>query len=241
MKTLILSDIHANLEALTTALDQAEYDQVWILGDLVGYGANPNEVIEVVRGLKPALIVRGNHDKACGGLSDLESFSDLAREAAIWTRGQLNPQSLDYLRQLRQGPLTDGEWAVSHGSPLDEDEYLISDEQVWRQMFKTPQKACFFGHTHVPILYRRSGRLRQAFYLNDSVEVHLDDQSRYFINPGSIGQPRDGDPRGCLALFDTESAHLRIIKFAYPIEKAARRILQAGLPEYLAQRLFLGT
>ena len=240
MKVLILSDIHANLEALECALQQADYDQVWVLGDLVGYGACPNEVVEAVRQLEPAWIVRGNHDKVCCGLEDPDNFTDLARESALWTREQLTPESLEYLRSLPRGPLADDPWVISHGSPLDEDEYLVSEDQVWMQMAFTSERVCFFGHTHVPILYRRSGQMRQASYVDDSADVQLEADSQYFINPGSIGQPRDGDPRSCLAVLETESASLRLIKFRYPLEKAARRIRQAGLPELLAQRLYIG-
>ncbi len=240
MKVLILSDIHANLEALESALQQTDYDRIWVLGDLVGYGACPNEVVEAVRRLEPAWIVRGNHDKVCCGLADPDNFTDLARESALWTRDQLTAESREYLRGLPRGPVAEDPWAISHGSPLDEDEYLMTEAQVWMQMTFTPQRICFFGHTHVPILYSRSGRMRQASYVDESMQVRLEADSQYFINPGSIGQPRDGDPRGCLAVLETESASLQLIKFHYPLKKAAQRILQADLPDLLAQRLYIG-
>lgn len=240
MKVLILSDIHANLEALESALQQADYDRVWVLGDLVGYGANPNEAVDAIRQLQPHWIVRGNHDKVCCGLADPNNFTDLARESALWTQRQLTREHLDYLSSLPQGPLTETPWAISHGSPLDEDEYLISEDQVWMQMSFFAERICFFGHTHVPMLYRRSGQMRQASYVDDSTQLSLDANSQYFINPGSVGQPRDSDPRGCLAVLETESASLRFIKFTYPLQEAAQRIREAGLPDLLAQRLYIG-
>ena len=240
MRVLILSDIHSNLEALEAALQQTEFDLLWVLGDLVGYGANPNEVVEKIRQLEPALIVRGNHDKVCCGLEEPGSFSDMAREAVLWTRGQLSDESSDYLRSLPQGPKAAGEWAICHGSPQDEDEYLVSEEQVWNQMSSVSERACFFGHTHVPLMCRQCGEERQIFCVDDSVEVQLDPECRFFINPGSIGQPRDGDRRASMAVLDPDTSELSFIKFDYPVERAAQRIIEAGLPELLAQRLFIG-
>lgn len=240
MRILILSDIHANFLALQSALDSVDYDKLWVLGDLVGYGADPNSVVEEVRRLEPELIVRGNHDKVCCGLEEPENFSDLARESALWTRKVLSRDSNDYLRGLPQGPLRQGSWLISHGSPMDEDEYLICDDQVFGQMAEIDAPVCFFGHTHVPLVYRNSHGRRDSFHIAESADVPLDRDCRYFINPGSVGQPRDRDARGCFALLDIEGASLRFVKFKYPLADAAQRILAAGLPELLAQRLFIG-
>ncbi len=240
MRTLIISDIHSNLEALDAALEVASWDRVWVLGDLVGYGASPNEVVERISKLKPTLQVRGNHDKVCAGIEEPDSFSELAREAAFWTRRHLSHASLSYLRDLPKGPLTEGQVLLCHGSPRDEDEYLIADTQVWSQMDALGFSLCLFGHTHVPMLYRTADGTRNTQYLQDSTEISLEPGSRYFLNPGSIGQPRDGDPRGCFAILDSENEQIEIVKFEYKTERAAERILAADLPVMLAQRLFLG-
>ncbi|HSR66547.1 MAG TPA: metallophosphoesterase family protein [Acidobacteriota bacterium] len=240
MKTLILSDIHSNLEALDAALQQSSFQEVWVLGDLVGYGADPEAVVKRVRELQPAHIVRGNHDKVCCGLEDVSRFSDLARDAALWTRGQIGRETRDYLLDLPQGPKRVEGWTLSHGSPWDEDEYLLDQEQVWPQMDSLRDPVCLFGHTHVPMLYRSRGGRRQAFHITDSCTVQIQDDERYFINPGSVGQPRDGDSRGCFGLLDREEKTLRFIKFEYDIEAAAQKILKAGLPSLLASRLQVG-
>ncbi|HSR52898.1 MAG TPA: metallophosphoesterase family protein [Acidobacteriota bacterium] len=240
MKTLIISDIHSNQEALRASLKRTDWDDLWVLGDLVGYGADPNAVVDQVRELEPSWIVRGNHDKVCCGLEDASHFSDLAREAALWTQDRLSDDSLSYLQALPQGPLGREAWMISHGSPWDEDEYLLEEEQVWPQLESVEQPVCFFGHTHVPALYESARGRRRQSRISDSLMLNLEQETRYFINPGSVGQPRDGDPRGCLGLLDREKMTFEFLKFEYDYESAGEKILRAGLPSLLAHRLRVG-
>lgn len=242
MQTLVLSDIHANLEAFKALLRAVEFDRVWVLGDLVGYGANPNEVIDIVRDLEPELMVRGNHDKACAGITEPESFSDAAKAAVLWTRRELSSQSLSFLRALEKGPAGSDRWLISHGSPRDEDEYLLSEHQLRTQLYSVNRPFCFFGHTHVPLVYSANGgdprpRLR---YFPGGTQITLRPEGAYLINPGSVGQPRDEDPRAAAALIDTEELEVRFLRVEYPAVEAAEKIIDAGLPEILGRRLLCG-
>ena len=240
MRVLLLSDIHANLEAFDSALNQASFDSLWVLGDLVGYGANPNEVVEKTQELRPDVVIRGNHDKVCSGLESADDFSPLARQAAEWTERNLRPKVRHYLQGLPIGPRKMGDFLLCHGSPLDEDEYLFSSHQITPLISRVSVPVCFFGHTHVPLVYTAGEGQNEALHVSDSGKLTLDPSCRYFINPGSVGQPRDGDPRGSIVLLDTEKNEVQFIKFLYPIEKAASKILGAGLPQGLADRLSVG-
>ncbi len=240
MRILLLSDIHANLEALDSALSQTPFDALWVLGDLVGYGADPNPVVERIQELKPDQILRGNHDKVCSGLENADDFSLLARLAAEWTEQNLRPEIRKYLQELPAGPLDSRGFLLCHGSPLDEDEYLFSTSQTTGLFHRFSEQVCFFGHTHLPVIYSlREGKV-DGLHVSDSHKMTLDPPCRYLINPGSVGQPRDGDPRGSLVVLDTPGNTLEFIKFSYPIERAAEKIRQAGLPPALADRLRVG-
>lgn len=240
MRTLVISDIHSNLEALQAALEVTDFQRVFLLGDLVGYGAEPNEVIDAIVGLGPALKVRGNHDKVCSGLEEPDGFSDAARAASLWTRARLTASSREYLRRLPKGPVPGDDCLLSHGSPRDEDEYIVSEQQVWEQMPELEERICFFGHTHVPMVYIQGPGSRESFYVGDSLELPLRDDCKYFLNPGSVGQPRDGDWRGSLIVLDGQSNKIEFHKFEYPVAAAADKILDRELPEGLAHRLYYG-
>jgi diadenosine tetraphosphatase ApaH/serine/threonine PP2A family protein phosphatase len=250
MRILILSDIHANLEALEASLAAAPvYDTVWNLGDLVGYGANPNEVITAARGLGE-VFVRGNHDKACSGISSLEGFNPIAAIAAMWTMNNLTQENLAWLRALAQGPVRPKEVANAqcvHGSPKDEDEYLIQLRDAAQPLTESEVPFTFFGHTHIQGGFATDGKewvTIRPTYKGDNQAEHLEMQllpeARYLINPGSIGQPRDGDPRAAFALFDTTASVLAFYRIPYDIKAAQKRILDADLPDRLATRLSEG-
>ena len=240
MRILLLSDIHANLEALDCALSQTSFDALWVLGDLVGYGANPNSVVGKIQELKPDQILRGNHDKVCSGLESGDDFSFLAGLSAEWTLENLQPEIRQYLQNLPAGPLSSGDFLLCHGSPVDEDEYLFSAAQISPLFQQLSMPVCFFGHTHVPVIYsNKQGRV-EGQRVTASLEMALEPSCRYFINPGSVGQPRDGDPHGSMILLDTRTNGLEFIKFSYPIEKAAEKIRQSGLPPALGDRLLVG-
>ena len=246
MRYLVLSDIHSNLEALDTVLRAAahKFDAVVILGDLVGYGADPNAVVERVQALQPIASVRGNHDKVAAGLEDADDFNPMARAAANWTRDSLTPQTLEYLRSLPAGPLVvDDLMEICHGSPIDEDLYVVADLDIARSIAVAQRPLCLFGHTHVALCARMDTRDRLSISTpdgNPELRAELVPDTAYLVNPGSVGQPRDGDARAAYAIVDTDKKLVTLHRVAYPIEEAQRKILAAGLPSSLAYRLGMG-
>jgi predicted phosphodiesterase len=244
---LVISDIHSNLEALDAVLQASakqKCDAVLVLGDLVGYGANPNEVVKRIRELKPAAVVRGNHDKVAAGIETAEDFNPMARSAVDWTRRALSQETLEYLRALPAGPqLVDDQLEVCHGSPLDEDLYVVADLDAIRSIEMTRRPLCLFGHTHVAICARLDGNRRldiEAPQGHPEFEIDLEPLTKYLINPGSVGQPRDGDSRAAYAIADLGRKSVTLSRVAYPIETAQKKILDAGLPPMLAYRLGMG-
>lgn len=246
MRYLILSDMHANWDAFETVLRRARRkrcDAVLVLGDLVGYGGAPNQVVEAVRGLGPRLYaVRGNHDKVVTGIDSGGNFNQTALTAAQWTTGRLTAANLRYVRELPQGPLRVEEGlAICHGSPLDEDTYVFSDVDAWEIFSRFEMPVTFFGHTHIPSLFWLEGRLLGVKALRGtSGRIALSPGGRYLINPGSIGQPRDRDPRAAYMIYDSARRVVNWYRVPYPIGEAQRRIRKAGLPNSLADRLAIG-
>ena len=250
MRVLVISDIHSNVEALEACLSAAaRYDVVVNLGDIVGYGANPNEAVQRARELG-GYVVRGNHDKAASGLMDLTDFNPLAGMAALWTRNQLTPENLEWLRQLPQGPvripeLPDAQFV--HGSPIDEDEYLVTPDDAIESLLAVPVPVTFFGHSHVQGAFSsqtgEQGALRPVYASvgsAESVDWVLEEGTHYLINPGSIGQPRDGDWRAAFAIFDSEAKTVSFNRVPYDVKTAQERIRAANLPARLATRLAMG-
>ncbi len=245
MRYLVLSDIHANLEALEAVLDAARalpHDRVLVLGDLVGYGADPNAVVDRVRGLSPHAVIRGNHDKVGAGLESPEAFNTVARAAIRWTYEALSDDNRDWLAELPAGPVAIDELVeICHGTPFDEDVYVFDDTDVLRSMEASSRRVCLFGHTHVQVGYRL---WQQSLTLETAdprrpLPIAFGD-GHYLINPGSVGQPRDGDPRAGFGIYDAARQSLEIHRTPYPIEQTQGRIREAGLPEALAQRLAIG-
>ena len=246
MRYLILSDIHSNLDALEAILQTVErgsWDRVVVLGDLVGYGGAPNAVIDRIRDLNPVAIIRGNHDKASCGIEDGSNFNHVARVAAMWTGDTLTPENRDYLRGLPAGPLVIDDYVeICHGSPFDEDHYIFDADDARRALEAGTRQLCLFGHTHLPVVFRRAGNAYDGFVPEGDAEIQLplEDGVRYVVNPGSVGQPRDGDPRAAFALYDSETRVLTLRRVPYAVDAAQRRILGAGLPASLANRLSVG-
>lgn len=244
MRYLILSDIHANLQALEAVLDDASspgWDRVVFLGDLVGYGADPNAVVDRVRDLSPAAVIRGNHDKAACGLDDGSGFNNVARFAASWTHDELTDANRDYLRALPSGPVAlDAIFEICHGAPFDEDYYIFSGDDAVRAMDASSRPLCLFGHTHVPMAFQKSQQRLGGFAPQGDTDLELREGAVFLINPGSVGQPRDGDPRAAYAVLDEEARVLTLRRVEYPVSAAQRRILDAGLPASLANRLGIG-
>ena len=246
MRYLVISDIHGNLEALETVLTVlgGRYEKILVLGDLVGYGADPNAVVDRVKGLNPLLVIRGNHDKVASGLDDGESFNAVARSAVLWTYETLTPANREYLVALPSGPqIVDDLTEICHGTPFDEDAYLFDELDAMRAFEVARRPVCLFGHTHVAVGFRYAdGSLEIVAGPGDTSGQVLEFAAgaKYLINAGSVGQPRDGDPRAGAAIVDTASTSVELFRIPYPIEEAQRKIRLAGLPEVLAKRLSLG-
>ncbi len=250
MRILLLSDIHANLEALEACLAAAPgHDIVVNLGDLVGYGASPNEAIARAQSVGK-FFVRGNHDKAVCGLMDMGDFNPIAALAASWTRDQLTAENLEWLRALPHGPVQIEDvpgLQFVHGSPLDEDEYLITLEDASGPLQVSQASMTFFGHTHIQGVFSAAGgeveERRPAYSTVGQSEVsefQVEENTRYLINPGSIGQPRDSDWRAAFGLYDTDSRRMAYYRVPYDLKSAQDRIFAANLPSRLATRLATG-
>jgi predicted phosphodiesterase len=245
MRYLILSDIHSNKEALTAVLSfvrRKRWDKAIFLGDLVGYGANPNQVVDLVRALRPLTAIRGNHDKVCSGIEEGELFNRIALEAALWTRKKLTRSNLKWLKELPKGPVTvDGGFAISHGTPIDEDAYIFGEIEALNVFRHTEFPICFFGHSHFPVIFALSpDDITTTLTVAPAFRVKLRPGVRYLINPGSIGQPRDGSPLASFAFYDTDSQVVTIHRIHYRVAEAQKKILKAGLPRPLADRLAIG-
>ena len=233
------------MEALHAVLADAQgrYDRILCLGDLVGYGADPNAVVEWAHS-NVDVIVRGNHDKDGSGNDSLEHYRAPAVASTVWTRAQLTPASLEYLRALPRGPLRYEDFDLVHGSPADEDEYLLTTGDAAPLRPYLGAHATFFGHTHVQggFLCHRNGvkRLRRVASDGDRAVLELENDVDYMLNPGSVGQPRDGDPRAAYAVYDPDARLVTFGRAAYDVETAQKKILEAGLPELLALRWAAG-
>lgn len=245
MRYLILSDIHANWEALRAVLESAEsdYDRIVCCGDIVGYGADPDAVVQWVRDNVNG-VIRGNHDKACAGLEDLEWFNPVARLSALWTQAVVQPENIQYLRTLARGPEHINGFQILHGSPLDEDEYVLSEQDVAQVAPYLDTSVSFFGHTHVQGAFQchRNGVRRLVAADNSAKEevLELEHDANYMINPGSVGQPRDGDRRAAYAIYEPAKRLVSMCRTEYDVAGAQKKIIDAGLPELLALRLGAG-
>lgn len=246
MRFLILSDIHANLTGLQAALTAAEgrWDRVLCLGDVVGYGPDPNEAMDLVRSLNP-VIIRGNHDKAACGLTDASDFNPVARIAAEWTTAQLRPENLQLLRDLPMGPVVVSELAIVHGAVADEDEYVFAPAPALDGLMYSPAAITFFGHTHFQGGFSYRGSQLEIIQLKPQPganfsAMQLEEGTRYLLNPGSIGQPRDGDPRAAFAIADLGHRVIEFWRVPYDIASVQTRMREANLPEVLVQRLAFG-
>jgi predicted phosphodiesterase len=241
VRHLILSDIHSNLEALEAVLAEAHgrYDRILCCGDIVGYGADPDAVTAWAR-RNVDVIIRGNHDKACAGLEDLEWFNPVARWSALWTMDHMDPANIDWLRGLPQGPVEEGGVILVHGSPLDEDEYLVSELDVEQIRPYLGGRVWVFGHSHLQggFMCHPEGVERIRRLAPETLQL-ASDQS-WLINPGSVGQPRDGDPRAAWILWDSDEREVTFCRTEYDIRATQKKIMEAGLPEILALRLDAG-
>lgn len=240
MKIAVISDIHSNLQALQRALeviDSLGVEKIHCLGDVVGYGANPKECIEIVRE-KCDLVIAGNHDWGAVGKTDISKFNKSARAAIEWTGEMLDFRERKYLLNL---PLIEkrDDFCLAHGTPGEPEhwKYLQYSSMLPGQFAAFDSRVCFIGHSHSPVIWSDFGQKdlpenRKAFA--------FDENTRYIVNVGSVGQPRDGDPRLCIVIYDTDKAELEFIRANYDVETAAENIKKAGLPVNLASRLYRG-
>jgi predicted phosphodiesterase len=241
MQILVISDIHANLTALEAVLaDAGEIDAAWCLGDLVGYGPDPNECIQRVRELPELICLIGNHDAAALGQIDLASFNPEARLAVQWTQEVLTPASRDYLRGLPERLVRDPVTLV-HGSPRQPVwEYLLDARTATRNFdyFDTPY--CFVGHSHLPVIYQLREEYPMAKLVIPEPQSHIDLTPRAILNPGSVGQPRDHNPLASYALFDPDELTWDYRRVEYDIASVQARMKEFGLPERHILRLSAG-
>ncbi len=245
MKYFIFTDIHGNLEAFLAVLKFArrrKIDHFLFLGDMVGYGASPNEIIQKIQLLKPISIIRGNHDKAVSEIDNVKTFNPIAAAAIHWTQQNLKKNNLNYLKRIKQGPrIVNKDITICHGAPFDEDHYIFGEFDAAEAFLHIKTQICFFGHTHFPFLYTEKDHFVEGtFITGDSSEVKIEKDVRYLINPGSVGQPRDRNTRASCAIYDSQKKKIKFYRIEYNIEEAQKKILEADLPSALAERLGLG-
>jgi len=240
MSIAVISDIHSNLEALQTCLEYIDrldsIDSIICLGDVVGYGADPAACIDLIMKHSDAGII-GNHDAAVVGTTDINYFNYMAREAVHWTKQQISPEQTEYLRNL---PYTfcQNNILFTHATPDNPEQwnYIFSLFEAVQQFEFFSESICFIGHSHIPEIYSES---RQIAYTHSEI-VQLDSNEKYIINVGSVGQPRDGDPRLAFAVFDQDEWKIEIVRLEYDTITASRKIRERGLHKFLAFRIING-
>jgi diadenosine tetraphosphatase ApaH/serine/threonine PP2A family protein phosphatase len=246
MRYVVFTDIHANIEALDACLADAKprgFDAALVLGDVVGYGPDPNAVCDCLHSLPVKAIVRGNHDKVALGVEQADGFNAAARNAARWTVNALTPANHAWIAALPKGPVEVDELVlICHGTPFDEDTYIFDELDAMRAIASSTRRVCLFGHTHYAVAFEltSAGLAVVGPSENGGGEIELKDGSRYLVNPGSVGQPRDGDPRAAYAVVDTATKRMGMYRVHYPMEITQEKMLRAGLPEPLARRLSSG-
>lgn len=240
MRYGIISDIHSNWKALSAVLDVLEKEKVdrhLCPGDLVGYGADPNRCVEEVRRLS-CLTVLGNHDSVAAGREEPTYFNPHARKTIEWTREVLEGENRGYLKELPM-KRNEGGWLLVHATPSEPEawHYILSEDRGAREFPHFNEAVCLFGHTHYPFLLAQGPGGFKSLRGN---KFHLEPDTRYLLNAGSVGQPRDGDPRAAYGVYDSEAMTVEFRRAEYDIATAQKKILDAGLPRFLAERLSKG-
>jgi predicted phosphodiesterase len=236
MKIAIISDIHGNLEALTTALSyikENDIQDIYCLGDIVGYGPNPNECIELITEYCGKVVI-GNHDHAALGLTSTEYFNDFAKISTYWTSLNLTRESKNFLLSLDFTQNSD-EYLLVHSTPSEPAmwHYILSEMDAKHEFRHFKQKICYIGHSHFPIIFFKSGYSRDQ-------KFRLDHSTKYIVNVGSVGQPRDGNPKTCFCVYDSDNREIEYVRLDYDVDKTREKIVKAGLPVFLADRLLKG-
>ena len=241
MKYAIISDIHGNLEALESVLaviDNMKVDSLLCLGDIVGYGPNPNECVDLIK-QRAAVSLAGNHDHAPLGKLDLSYFNPWARTAIEWTAGQLSQASIDFLLGLPLKQEVDG-FTIVHATPSNPTEwdYIITIGDAVKNFSEFNGQVCFIGHSHVPMIVGVTGK--DEYRVIRENPVRMDPEMRYLINVGSVGQPRDCIPKAAFAIYESDAKSYELFRVDYDIAETQSKIFKSGLPPFLAERLELG-
>ena len=236
MIVAIISDIHANLEALQRVLEylkENKVDKVYCLGDVIGYGPNPNECIDLIRDTCEVVLM-GNHDYAAIGFGDIQNFNEYAKFSTLWTREKLWAENVEFIKIWPFISELDNSYFV-HASPKNPSnwDYVLSISEAQKHLKIFSQKVCFIGHSHVPVIFSKNDHYRQNKFV-------LKKSQKYLVNVGSVGQPRDGDPRSCFVIYDDETNKIEYVRLDYEIQKTYDKIIRAGLPVFLAERLLKG-
>jgi len=244
MRYAVISDIHSNLEALQCVIDDIKkenVDKVICCGDIIGYGPNPKECIELISGMKNAEVIMGNHDAAVADKIDTSTFNKYAKKAIKINRSLLSDGDITYLSALKYAH-REVEILFVHGSPSDPIiEYLNTLTKLRENITVMKERICIVGHTHVPMVFSMDGAEKgEILALEKENTFILKDENKYIINAGSVGQPRDGDNRSCFIYLDTEKKMVTFRRLKYDIEKVQENMKEVDLPEYLANRLYYG-
>ncbi len=241
MRYAIISDIHGNLEALNTVLEyigKKKIPHTLCLGDVVGYGASPDECATLLR-VRGIPTILGNHDAVACGQEEPWGFNPIALSAVVWTTEHLSPENVDWLKSLPSSLEYESFLAV-HATPEESEwDYMFTWEETLPYIARLREqnyRVCFFGHTHCPGIFSEDG----VYALDDDSKFTLDPEKIFLINPGSVGQPRDDDSRASFGIFNTETEEYELVRLEYDVDAAAQRILDAGLPGFLAERLHRG-
>lgn len=249
MNILILADIHSNLEALKEVfnylkLNEIKIEKIIVLGDLIGYGPFPNQVINFIKLLNNVEVIAGNHEWAVCGKININYFNENAKLAIEWTKNILTSENFEYILNLPvllNLEFNGIKYLFVHGSPVNKIEQYILNDTIAAQSFNAfNDDVCFFAHTHIPYIYFKSGNKITSLYLSENLPVELKNGYRYLINPGSVGQPRDGDFRASFGILDTNSKIFRIKRIEYNYKVTQTHIINNGLPPFLASRLAWG-
>jgi predicted phosphodiesterase len=237
MRIAILSDIHANLEALETALTyigENNVDKIFCLGDIVGYGPNPNECVELIADNCEQVII-GNHDHAVLGLTSIEYFNDFAKISTAWTAKNISTKNREYLANLPFKYQNEDVYCLVHSTPSEPAQwhYILSESDAYNEFNHFKQHVCFIGHSHFPIVFSKKGFSRER-------KLKLEKRNKYIVNVGSIGQPRDGNPKTCFCIYNPDKNMVEYVRLEYEISKTRDKIIKEGLPVFLADRLTRG-
>ena len=250
MNILIISDIHSNLEALKEVfnyirINEIEINRIIVLGDIIGYGPFPNETINFIKSLKNSEVIAGNHEWGVSNRLNLNYFNENAKIAIEWTKNMLTSENFNYIFNLPielNFEFNNIKYLAVHGSPLNKVEEYIVNNYIAKQSFKAlKEDVGFFGHTHIPYFYKYEGENVLGFYIEDEFEIKIEYSSfKYLINPGSVGQPRDGDNRVSFGILNTDSNIFKLKRLEYNFKVTQKYIIDYGLPTFLATRLAWG-